>query len=54
MATHVQLAQQFGDLIAKETGLEVVKRIDDGTVSYTKVSIETRINYERLPVVASD
>ena len=43
-----------GDLIAKETGLEVVKRIDDGTVSYTKVSIETRINYELLPVVASD
>lgn len=40
-----------GDLIAKETGLEVVKRIDDGAVSYAKASVET---YGRLPVVASD
>ena len=43
-----------GDIIANETGLEVVKRIDDGDVSYAKAPAATRSKYERLPVVASD
>ncbi|MBA2401146.1 MAG: DUF2865 domain-containing protein [Bradyrhizobium sp.] len=43
-----------GDMIAKGTGLDVVKRVDDGAVSYTKASVETRSKFERLPVLASD
>ena len=40
-----------GDLIAKENGLDVVKRADDRSVSFAKPSSESR--YERLPVVAA-
>lgn len=43
-----------GDIVVQESGLEVVKRIDDGNVSYAKASASTRGKYERLPVMASD
>lgn len=42
-----------GDIVARETGLTVVKRVDEG-VSFAKVSAATRSKYERLPVLASD
>jgi len=42
-----------GDLVARATGLEVVKRSDDH-VSFAKASTATRSKYERLPVLASD
>jgi hypothetical protein len=42
-----------GDLVARETGLEVVKRIDDGNVSFAKASAATQTKYEPLPVVAA-
>jgi hypothetical protein len=41
-----------GDLIARKTGLEVVKRVEDGNVSFAKASSEMQSKYERLPVVA--
>jgi hypothetical protein len=44
---------QRGDLIARETGLEVVKRVDDGNVSFAKASAATQSKFERLPVVAA-
>jgi hypothetical protein len=33
-----------GDLIARETGLEVVKRVQDGNASFTKASAANRAN----------
>ncbi len=43
-----------GDLIARETGLELVRRADAGHVSFAKAPLATRSKYERLPVLASD
>ena len=43
-----------GDMIARETGLEVVKRVDGGNVSFAKAPAAARSKYERLPVLASD
>ena len=43
-----------GDLIARETGLELVRRADAGHVSFAKAPVATRSKYERLPVLASD
>ena len=43
-----------GDLVARATGLEVVKRADEHHVSFVKASTATRSKYERLPVLASD
>jgi hypothetical protein len=42
-----------GDIVARETGLAVVKRVDEG-VSFAKASAATRSKYERLPVLASE
>ena len=42
-----------GDLIAREGGLEVVQRVDDGKASFAKASPATQGKYERLPVVAA-
>ena len=42
-----------GDLIAREGGLEVVQRIDDGKASFAKASPEMQSKYERLPVIAA-
>ncbi len=42
-----------GDLVARENGLEVVKRVDDGNASFAKASAATQSKYERLSVVAA-
>jgi hypothetical protein len=42
-----------GDLIARETGLEVVKRVEEGNVSFAKVYAATQNKFDRVPVVAA-
>ena len=42
-----------GDLIARETGLEVVKRVEDGNATFAKASASVQSKYEPLPVVAA-
>ena len=43
-----------GDMIATETGLEVVKRVNAGNVSFAKAPAATLSMNGRLPVLASD